>query len=357
MVIQVNMKGTNYDIGWEHGQKASKEIHESMEYYKDYFMGMVGMSWEDVLSIAFQFEPVIKKYVPHLVEEMKGIADGANLPYGYILAINCRSDITLTNGAAKGSSRETVLPDPIDGCTSVAHHYDNVQWLSQNWDWQTFQRDHIVILNLHPVGRPAVCIITEAGFVGKVGFNSFGVGVCINALRTTNFSISKLPVHIANRYVLEFQSRIDGIAALEQCGCASLTNMTLGDKTGATSVEVGPLGLACIDQDDNGRVYHTNHVILAKGYKEKGVVPDSINRLARIKLLDNHKPSWSNIFDILSDEEEYPNGICRSPDSSQQGLKSTFETVFTIIMKLSSLEARLWLGKPTKYSELVYLTL
>mgnify|MGYP002115340558 CR=1 FL=1 len=47
-------------------------------------------------------------------------------------------------------------------------------------------------------GRPTIFMVTEAGIIGKTGFNSAGVGLYLNAL-STDQAPKGLPLHMAMR--------------------------------------------------------------------------------------------------------------------------------------------------------------
>ena len=101
-----------------------------------------------------------------------GIADGAGAGYEDVLALNVRTEIAF--GLATSV--------PTDGCTSLAWHTDRGSWLGQNWDWMNAQKENMLLLVIE---KPDLTIkmVTEGGIVGKIGLNSAGVGVLLNAVK------------------------------------------------------------------------------------------------------------------------------------------------------------------------------
>ncbi|MFP3442214.1 carcinine hydrolase/isopenicillin-N N-acyltransferase family protein, partial [Pantoea sp. SIMBA_133] len=79
------------------------------------------------------------------------------------------------------------------------------QWLAQNWDWRAEQLDHLVILEIQAPGAPPLISVGEAGMVGKIGLNAYGVGVGLNAIRSATCG-EGLPIHIALRAMLECET-------------------------------------------------------------------------------------------------------------------------------------------------------
>ena len=100
----------------------------------------------------------------------------------------------------------------VDGCTALAYHSstddpDHTTVLAQNWDWHNEQATnlvHIRIRNSHQSHKaPLLSFVSEAGIIGKIGLNSYGIGTCLNAIRAPGVSFTRLPVHLALRAVLD----------------------------------------------------------------------------------------------------------------------------------------------------------
>jgi len=103
-------------------------------------------------------------------------------------------------------------------------------------------------------------MITEAGIIGKIGINSFGVGCTLNAITAKGVSFTKLPCHLALRTVLESSSREEAIATLEKSGVASACHILVADKTGGTGLECSSEDIMRLEMNERGVVAHTNHL-------------------------------------------------------------------------------------------------
>ena len=108
-----------------------------------------------------------------------------------------------------------------DGCTAIFWKRDNSSFLAQNWDWQEEQEKNLISLNISQKGKPAISMITEAGIIGKIGLNSRGVGVCLNAIKAPGVDFQRLPCHLALRTCLESTSTEEAVVALAKAGVAS----------------------------------------------------------------------------------------------------------------------------------------
>ncbi|GAM84289.1 hypothetical protein ANO11243_022830 [Dothideomycetidae sp. 11243] len=159
----IECSGTPYEIGFAHGTQARHRVSGSLSFYAHLFQSNCHKSWPEVQSIASSFVSHIKSTVPDLLDEMAGIADGAQTDLLSIVALNVRTEINFGLFS--------------DGCTAVSWKAGGESFLAQNWDWETPQRENLVLLDVRKKGCPRIKMVTEAGIVGKIGLNECGVGV------------------------------------------------------------------------------------------------------------------------------------------------------------------------------------
>ncbi|KAK6384580.1 hypothetical protein LTS17_002143 [Exophiala oligosperma] len=223
-VKAIRCSGTSYEIGLQHGRGAAAQVHANINTYTGFFEETAQISWPAARERAVgQFAPTLKARYPEILNEMRGIADGAGggLTYEDILALNVRSEISLTNYA--------------DGCTSISQIGEGGKiFLAQNWDWLEELQRGMVFLHVKPRGSDiAFQFLGEAGIVGKIGMNSAGFGLCMNALRSGAFDNLKLPVHIMSRRLLQYATSVDeAVAIIDEFGLASTSNYMFADKSG-----------------------------------------------------------------------------------------------------------------------------
>jgi isopenicillin-N N-acyltransferase-like protein len=168
--------------------------------------------------------PGIKKYFPEALPELQGIADGAGVDLDEILFLNARYDLARVRGATirphpspiptpaataaqavngyviqNGLDNNASRDEPADNqelqeCTSAGFLAESMEngdvILSQNWDMSAnvFLKDTALYLEIHPdpsEDLPVMFVTTEAGQLGRSGFNSAGLGVCASSLMST----------------------------------------------------------------------------------------------------------------------------------------------------------------------------
>ncbi|MCJ1252065.1 hypothetical protein MMC30_009303 [Trapelia coarctata] len=329
----VKCQGTPTEIGVQHGEEAAAAIQRGLLFYKNLFQEVAGLSWEQVCGEAIKFMPMIHHNWPEYFDEMDGIALGAEVGFESILAMNIRTEI------AYGLFN--------DGCTAISSTSGNRTLLAQNWDWQSEQAENIIRLKIRPNSKPDIDMITEAGIIGKIGLNSVGVGVCLNAIRAKGVDYSKLPVHLALRACLDSISKENAVERLIQAGVASSCHILVADSTGGVGLECSHRDIVQLPMSDRGIITHTNHFVEQHpGVEERINLLDSPMRLARINhLLSAHNgPLDANAVEgMLKDEEGYPVGICR-----EETEESTVATLFSIVMELHKKAASVTMGRPVE---------
>ncbi len=310
-----------------------------------------GILWEDAKERSKEFLSPITRYDPDLVEEMRGVADGAGVDFYDILALNSRSELIFqgTEGA--------------DGCTSVAispERSENKETLiGQNWEWKIIQRDACVILKIRQKNKPDIFMITEAGIIGKVGFNSAGVAVCLNAM-SADKKPEGLPLHIALRGILNSTLLSDAIlaAAREKLACCAF--FMVGHKEGEViGIEVGPDDFDVL-YPANGAIAHANHFTSPRlsNFRDtmKLKFPDSFMRHGRANKLLNSIEGKIGVEDlkrVFSDHTGYPDSLCRHEDlRDPEGMR--MGEVFSMIINLSKGEVSLAPGEPCQNQYQVY---
>ena len=232
-----------------------------------------------------------------------------------------------------------------DGCTALAWSTlaGQTTFLAQNWDWQTEQKPNLVRLRIKQPSKPSIDMITEAGIIGKIGLNSSGVGVCLNAIRAQGVSWGKLPVHLALRTCLDSVSKDQAVKRLTDAGVASACHVLVADEGSSTGLECSYQDILQLRMSAKGLLTHTNHFVEAHpGVDDLLQLKDSFDRLDRINLLvQSCQPNSEQISKILEDQDRFPTSICRD-----QTEESTVATLFSIVMDLGRRRAKVRLGRP-----------
>ncbi|KGX91883.1 C45 family autoproteolytic acyltransferase/hydolase [Pontibacillus marinus] len=353
MIKHLQLQGTYKEIGRIHGEQGKQEVINSLETYESLFKGYKQITWKEAGEIALTHLPAIEQYDSDLVEEMQGVAEGAGVDFEDILALNTRSEIALAN-----YNSNTVKFS--DGCTSIGTTppLSDDTIVGQNWDWKASQIKSLLLLDIKQPGKPSIQMVTEGGIIGKIGFNTSGVGVGLNAL-LTNKKSEQVPIHLGLRAVMNSKSLTEAVSKIKGGQMASTANFLIGADQGngesmVANYEVSPFGIDMLPARE-GKVVHSNHIISdqIKQFVEdrnEFKFDDSLIRKERAEqLLYRHLYSGKKIDETsykswLSDLFNHPNSINHSENLNAPEHRR-METVFSIIMNLSQQTMDLCVGK------------
>lgn len=341
----IEASGSPYEIGFIHGSRGKREVLNSINTYKAMFRDYSNLDWAEAKRRSRSYIDAINKFDQDLMEEIRGIAEGAGVDLEDILALNARSEVIMMSSNTA----------PVDGCTAIfiTPEYTKTghTLLAQNWDWKGTQIDSLLLLKIAQPNKPVITMVTEGGIIGKIGFNSAGLGVCLNALGTKG-NPAGLPLHIILRGILGCEKLSDAIGKINLMPNACAANYMIAHKSGeALDIEKAPDDFDVMYAED-GIFVHSNHFISPRLYHvddtTRIMAPDTYLRRARAnKLLhlskDNIGPEL--IKDILRDHVDYPDSICRHDDPLDDPGHAMC-TVFSIIMDLTSGEFDVIKGNP-----------
>lgn len=348
----IRVSGTPYERGRLYGSQARDRIHRSMTAYAQMYAYLAGMDWAQASAHAQRFIPAIEDFAPSCLDEMAGIADGAGVSMADVVALNARTEIMYAARVrlAMGS------PAPAE-CSSFATAVPEGRVVAgQNWDWYTFARDTVVILEALPDDGPAFLTVVEAGLLAKFGVNSDGLAVMTNALACIEDDGDVgVPYHVLLHELLACSSTAEAVARLQGSTRASSANYLLADAGGSVvDIEArpgGPSFLHRMEPDDRGVLWHTNHFAAPDfdtvDYADL-VVSTSRTRLDRVtELVEPVADPGDRAFleAALTDHENAPDSVCRHPDPALPTLEQTM-TATSAVVDVTGRRVRLSEGPP-----------
>ncbi len=222
---------------------------------------------------------------------------------------------------------------------------------------QEAQKQNLIVLTIDQSNKPTIKMVTEAGLIGKIGLNSAGVGVCLNAIKMKGHDPDRLPCHLGLRMVLDSSSREEAVQRLEQYGVASACHMLIADDTGGVGLEWSSTDVQKCPMNDHKQVFHSNHYLLkhqSPDTPDESWAKDTMYRVTRIEELANGikgSPTRDSVFELFKDETHYPGSICRA-----QKPPSRSATLFNIVMDSKAKRANITLGRPVDPDESVELS-
>lgn len=335
--------GSPRELGRQHGEQAGQRIRAHIELLKTNFKGSTATFHE----AAGRFVPLFEQHGPHLVEEIRGLAEGAGIAFPEAMACNIRGEISRV---------------PDGGCTAYAVRAERTAsggvLVGQNSDLPTGMIELGYVLHLKPPGKPEVMIWTFGGMIGYHGMNSAGVAHFANALGGGPAGRFGLPHYPVKRLLLECRQMSEVLEVFERSPLASNGNYVLADGAGEIlDVEATTEGPQVIrEQDGAGYIAHTNHYLcprFATRKNHEASLPDSFLRQERIDslLADDSAPvGVESIQRFLSDHSNGLLSICRHPVDGD----STGQTVASIIAEPAERRMHVAAGTPCSSQYVTY---
>jgi isopenicillin-N N-acyltransferase-like protein len=346
----VRVHGKPYERGYQHGAQCGDIIGRYASVLLDTIAGEAALRAleqkgpalrrEDLLARALAFLPQIEAFAPHLVEEIRGIADGARLPFAEALLCNVRAEVMGLDRA---------------GCTSFAAGRgataDGSILSGQNSDQSPLNTDLQIVLHVEPDEGPACLMASFAGLVGYPGLNEAGVSFFQNALSTPTWLAGGIPHYLVKRVLLE-QTSLEGcLAVFRRARLCSSANYVLTDRQSIVDVETTPDGFAVVPPEGD-LVTHGNHFVHPDLVAQEALLPllpDSACRAPRLRSLLEGKVGALTLADVkamLSDHDRRPTSICRH----EEGLV----TIASIIAEPDQGRLHVAVGNPCENEYVAY---
>jgi hypothetical protein len=252
------LEGTPHNRGLVHGRSMMTQIHDAVRLWKE-LIATAFKTDADVFIRRFarqtQFAAAIEKWTPDLLEEIRGLAEGAGVDFDTMLLLQLPDEVFIHGTAIAG-----------DRCSSVGFSKDGGRpcIIGQNMDIPAFADGLQLVLHVkEPDSATEAFVLTQAGCIGLNGMNNHSIGICCNALWQLSSRREGLPVACIVRGVLRQRTEADAIAFLHKVQHASGQNYLLGGPERAYSFECSANRIE--RYKPGGRedvVWHTNHPLV-----------------------------------------------------------------------------------------------
>jgi isopenicillin-N N-acyltransferase like protein len=338
----VKISGQPRERGRQYGRQAADRIRKGTAHYGVQLDGL-GLGTETVAGLVRDYLPMIAQFDEAYVDEMRGIAEGAEIAFERVVLLNARTEI-LKLAARPDLLARLAASETPEGCTGVVVLPEATAagrlLHAQNWDWKRECVDSSVVLHIRRDDGPDLLTFTEAGALARSGFNAAGIAITANYLESDrDYCQIGVPLALIRRKVLESEHVALAMRAVYTTAKSASNNMMVSHCGGvAIDFECAPDETFQV-LPERGLLVHANHwvspVALAK-LKDTGILntPDSLYRDIRVH--DALAPQIGMIgIDAvkaaLFDDFATPWSVCRPP---RRNLSNTLSaTVAMIVME------------------------
>lgn len=333
------VEGTHLAIG----NMIGEEFREEMNILLDIFRTRVVTSFFKNMDFEEAFQELnrstnlfnnLLKNAPGLFEEIKGMAEAANINFRELFMLNCLDEVMSYSNQRRIAEKCT--------CISIKRKDNNDVFVAQNLDLSTYLNKYQVVLHLkHDDNDTEQLIFASPGYLGYTGVNNKSVAVVPNALTTLRFNAEGMPVSIIVRTILEKQNAKEAADYVMKTAHGAGQNYTIGDSGSIYSLECSGYKKEQLEVCENeyfDYTVHTNHPLknddVSLSSEENMPVSSYESTIQRQKTAEkflkeaDYYYTEGDLKSILTSHEHEPNCICRHENNNVM-------TIGSVVYKLT----------------------
>ncbi len=346
----IRVGGTPYQIGCQIGEACRQQIHHSLSNAHNLLASasdQLQLTWDSAQIQARKYIPFAEERYPRYVEELEGIADGADVSL---------DDLFVLNGM------EAVTTDALHltKCTSMAVNQERTAnghvLVAHNEDWVPEDEPDVFILHVTPDEEPPFLAMTYGGLLPNIGFNAHGISQCCDSVYPSDCRIG-IPRLVAPRAVLGAPTPSEAIRHMLAPHRAAGYNHLLAHESGEMyNVEVSARKFAVLYGHD-GYLAHTNNYLdpdmQAVEQDSDELVSTRVRYFRALRLLrQTEKHTTETLQAIQRDHINYQDSICNHAVDDSRPMDRE-KTIMAMVMDLTDRKMIACWGNPceNKYYE------
>lgn len=313
---------THFQLGLELGQAQAGAIQASLAERRPWFDKLKSFAERDPAARLDPFLRAAEKHFPRLVEELRGLARGAGIPFRDLLILNLNPELS--------AMRRDPSPAAYD-CSSIIYRGQDRVLLGHNEDGANANRGRLLVLEAHPPSAPAFLALVYPGILpgNGPGLNAAGIIHSCNYIATRAWRPG-VPRYFLDRAVLEATSLEAALATVAHPARAYSQhhNLISLEEKRALGVEVAPTRFSV--QEVEGFYTHANHLVhpslldLAQPERYlRNSAPRQRVLEEKVKGLPAGKVQPEDLLRILQSHAGRPHCPCRHPSWSSASTLAT----------------------------------
>jgi len=339
----IRVSGKHREIGNQIGETRREQVKHSIESARSIICSAydkLQLTWEGAKNQAQKYIPFAQERYPQYIDEIRGIAEGANVNFDDVCVVNAMESVT-TDALHLGKCTSFAVNErlTIDGHVLAAH----------NEDWLPGDEQDVFILHASPDDEPPFLAMTYGALLPNIGLNAEGISQSCNSVYPDDSRIG-IPRVIVSRAVLGCRTPAEAIRSMIVPHRAAGYNHLLAHESGELyNVEVSAKHYAILYGKD-GYVVHANNYL---DPNMKSIEADSeelvgshLRYFRALRLLtqtDQH--TVDTLQAIQQDHINYPSSICNHAIDDNNPLDSQ-KTINSLVMDLTEKVLHLAWGNP-----------
>jgi isopenicillin-N N-acyltransferase like protein len=339
----VRVSGTHREIGRQIGEACKKQVQHGVENSRNLVADayeQLELTWAGAQIQARKYLPFAQERYPQYVDELMGIAEGADVAFEDLSVVNAMEAVTmdalhLTRCTSMAVNEERTA----DGHVLMAH----------NEDWVPEDEDDVFIIHASPKNEPPFLAMTYGGLLPNIGFNAYGIAQMCDSVYPNDSRIGT-PRVVVSRAVLASRTPDEAIRHMLSAQRAAGYNHLLVHESGELySLEVSARRFAIL-YGENGYIVHTNHY-LAENMQQVEREPEDLVasrvRYFRARRLIQREDTHTikTLQAIQRDHVNFSNSICNHSIDASNPLDRE-KTVNAMVIDLTAREMHIAWGNP-----------
>lgn len=260
----LDLRGGPRERGRAHGEAVRARIDDTVRRWKAGLAESLKMDADDYIARLLgetRFIQAAQKWTPHLLDEVRGIAEGALQPFDTMFARQLADEQWWhTRDLQLG------IETPVgEHCSAlgVAHQAGSAPLIAQNLDVpRVYDGTQVVLRITYPEGFEAL-VYSWVGSLATNGVNNRGLAVCENTLMQLDHAIDGLPVDFVTRGIIESRTLAEAVDFIRRVRHASGQNYIIGSPEGIVDLECSANQVRdYTPYPGSTLVCHTNHPLI-----------------------------------------------------------------------------------------------
>jgi isopenicillin-N N-acyltransferase-like protein len=339
-IIKYKLGHSYYEWGLEHGKQFKDAIGELCNIRRKLMLKRNPSLEGSITSLAKEQFEVTKSFDSNLAEELRGIAEGANLSIEDIVILNNYTDF-----------RDIQLPD--EGCSTVQIQNEENILSGQTWDMHRSAKNYMCLIEIPKTEHnPQTLMLSLVGCTGLMGINEHSCLVGVNNINTLNAEVGLIWPNLV-RKVLMCDNLSQMRTTLLEAPVTSGHNYLISTMDGAEHWEITPEFKDLIHAHTKGEIgssFHTNHCLGQQVSTIQDPNHVSLTTHKRYEILEDQVKTISNfegLKDLFQSHDGHPTSICTHLET---GSDDPSATCGGGMMELNSKKIQFWRGCP-KYDD------
>ena len=346
MFQQYFFEGSYREVGRQYGEQFRNDLVEWNERQHKALSDQFDISDALTSEMIFSYEKICKQYAPGLVEQLLGMAEGANITFEDAMLFQVNAEI--------GNELKNQVPECTSFVIPSEYTSNGKSYSGQNADMWPSYADKCSVVTFAVTGKPRITYLLPIGYLSYHGMNSEGISCNHNALFGSTWK-KGLPRFFVSRMALECNSLHEIKQFIDGIDYIASRHTLFADRDGNTISYEFDSKHTGVTTCSGKAFVHTNHYLCSEMLKYETIsTEDHCNsemRLNQMKALIEKLKGQISVEEIktmLRNHENGENSIC------VHGFKDKIYTFASIINCLCDGKILIARGNPCESDYVSY---